>query len=91
MWATPQADPRFKQVVFTGLLCYADSKIAIQTPAVNEAFVTSVTGLIKRVAGMQQARKVPSAVECRYCDITHLHCPDRQAGDEQVEGETDDF
>jgi hypothetical protein len=91
MWAIPLALPRYKGTGFSGLLFYSDSRTSIQGTAVNEAFVKSVTGLINRVADQQQARRVPSGGECRYCDITHLDCPERAASDERIEGETEAF
>ena len=93
MWAVPQALPRFRGMTFSGLLYYPDpnDRTPIQGTAVNQAFVQSLTGLITRVASQQQARRVPSGLECRYCDITHLDCPERAVGDERLEGETEDF
>lgn len=91
MWAVPLALLRHKGMKFSGLLYYPDSRTPIQSASVNEAFVKQLTGLINRVADWQEARRVPSEGECRYCDITHFDCSQRAAGDERIEGETDEF
>ena len=47
--------------------------------------------LIRRVASTTPARKVPSQMECGFCNLTVADCPERAAGDAMQEGETDDF
>jgi hypothetical protein len=91
MWAVPQGLPQYKGMTFSGLLYYPDARTRIPSTAVNQAFVQSLTSLITRVANQQQARRVPSHLECRYCDINYSDCPERAASGERPEGETDEF
>lgn len=96
MWAVPRALRQFTGVIFTGSVVYENdvtprSETAIQADAINENFVKNFAGLMERIAGIVPARKVPSIMECNFCNITRMDCPERAAGDERVEGETDLF
>ena len=46
-------------------------------PDTNGHFTKSLGTLIQRWAADAPAKKVPSAQECRFCDITLKDCPDR--------------
>ena len=40
---------------------------------------------------MTPVRRVASAAECRFCDITGQDCPDRIEDEDAAEGDTADF
>ena len=47
--------------------------------------------LITRLASDMPARRVQSPSECRFCEITHIDCPERVGPGPSEEGMTDDF
>ena len=90
MYAVPRAVPHHADRVFDGLVVYQDHEVRIPSEAVDGAFIDSVSSLVRRLAADAPARKVPSATECRFCDITRDDCPERL--DAWVaEGVTEDF
>lgn len=92
MWAVPRALGQYQGITFSGLLAYNDYEIEIPASAIDKPFTDNLARLVSRVGDTKrQARKVPSAMECGFCPITHLGCPERAATDDRVEGETDDF
>ena len=51
-----------------------------------------LTSILRRLAAEAPPRRVPSAQECRFCDITAKDCPDRVDSDaEPREGTNTDF
>ena len=78
-------------VEFDGKVVYEDSEVVIPAAAIDETFIDNLGQLIRRVASATPARKVPSAMECGFCNITKADCPERAAGDVMEEGETSDF
>lgn len=91
MYAVPRALGQYKGVAFDGKVVYQDQEIIIPSTAVDQPFVENLSHLIRRVAAQAPARKVPSVMECGYCNITKADCPERAAGDVMEEGETSDF
>ena len=91
MYAVPRSLGQHKGVLFGGRVVYADHQIDIPASAVDSNFVSNVTDLILRLASDQPARRIPSARECRYCDITSKDCPERVDQEPAVEGVTSDF
>ena len=92
MYAVPKALGQYKGVTFDGKLVYRDHPaVDIPASAVDETFITNVSNLIARLASQTPARKVSSAMECKFCDITSADCPERQADDVFEEGMTEDF
>lgn len=91
MYAVPKVLRQFKGVEFDGKVVYTDHEVSIPAEAVNDRFVGNLGDLVKRIASAVPARKVPSAIECGFCNITKADCPDRAAGDVIEEGETGDF
>ena len=49
----------------------------IPAEAVDEGFAGNPGGLIRRLAAETPARRVPSPMERRVCEITQADCPDR--------------
>jgi len=92
MWAVPRALHQYSGMTFSGLIVYNDHEVPIPATAIDTPFTENIGKLIGRVGdARKQARKVPSAMECGFCPITHVDCPERVAGDERAEGQTDDF
>ena len=92
MYAVPRVLQQYRGVKFDGKLVYADTDdVDIPNSAVDDTFVTNFSDLIKRVASTTPARKVPSRMECGFCNITSANCSERAADDVMSEGETEDF
>ena len=92
MYAVPRALQQYRGVTFNGKLVYSDgSEVPIPHSAVDDTFVSNLGELIRRLANEKPARKVPSRMECGFCNITSVDCPQRAVEDIMSEGETEDF
>jgi hypothetical protein len=76
MWAL-HASRRFPAVEFRGRVVYRDSVVDIPPSAVGESFQSSLFSLVRRLSTEAPPLKVPSAPECRFCQIAKTECPDR--------------
>ena len=90
-YAIPKALPRFKDKPARGQVRYPDCYVGSPASSVTPDFVANLGSLIRRLANDVLARRVPSAQECRCCDITKADCPDRMEDSWTPEGSTDDF
>ncbi len=91
-YAVPKAMEQYKGLKFAGQVAYANHAVDIPAEAVNEEFVRSMSSLVQRLGAETPARKIPSAGECRFCDISSADCQERVEG--QLHGRvrtTDDF
>ncbi len=91
MYAVPRALGQYKGVTFDGKVVYEDQEVPIPASAVDSPFIENLSQLIRRVASGTPARKVPSPMECGFCNLTTADCPERAASDMMQEGETSDF
>ena len=91
MYAVPKAMPEYRDVEFRGHVIYLDGNVQIPVSGLDQPFVERLGALIRRLAEENPARRVPSASECRFCDITIADCPERVEEGVWEEGETDDF
>ncbi len=91
MYAVPRALGQYKGVAFDGKVVYEDQGVPIPSAAIDGPFVDNLSQLIRRVASTTPARKVPSQMECGFCNLTAADCPERAAGDAMQVGETQDF
>ena len=91
MYALPKALQEYRGVEFRGHVVYPESQVEIPVSAVDEKFTERLGSLIRRLASETPARRVPSAQECAFCDITKADCWERVEGDVRGEGATDDF
>ena len=58
----------------------------------DDQFVQNLGALIRRLAADEPAKRVPSAQECRFCDISAADCPERMdEGSEPAGRTTSDF
>ena len=91
MYAIPRALQQYKGVNFDGRVVYPDHEEYVPSTALDDTFVNNFSSLIKRLASSQAARRVPSKMECGFCNITASDCPDRVEQTEDTGGETADF
>ena len=71
MYLVPRAtNGRWSETTFDGGLVYKDGREkVVPASSVDEAFVNRVAQFIRRMVSDTPARRVPSAPECRFCDI----------------------
>ena len=91
MYAVPKAMPEYRDVEFRGHVIYLDGNVQIPVSGLDQPFVERLGALIRRLADETPARRVPSASECRWCDITAADCPDRIDDEIREDGATTDF
>ena len=91
MYALPRALERYRGLALSGQVAYPDHVVDIPAAAVDEGFIRNLGSLIRRLAAETSARRVPSPMECRFCEITKADCPDRLEEVPAQEGVTDDF
>ena len=91
MYALPRAKPEFEGVTFDGVVVYEDHEIAIPASAIDDEFVGMMARQILRVADSKPAPKVPTPMECAFCDITASDCPERIEDEAFQESITTDF
>ena len=91
MYAIPRALRQYRGITFNGKVVYTDYEVEIPASAVGDNFVGNLSQLILRLASTTPARRVPSRMECGFCNITSADCPDRAAEDILEEGATEDF
>jgi hypothetical protein len=91
MYAIPKALKQYAGVEFQGKIVYQDHEVVIPSSAIDETFIDNLGRLIRRVSSLSPARKVPSATECKYCNLTVGTCPERVVSDQVESGMTSDF
>ena len=74
-YAIPKAPQQFHGKDSRGQVRYPDSYVGSSASAVNPEFVGNIGTLIRRLAADTPARRVPSASECRFCDISKEDWP----------------
>ena len=79
MYLIPRAtNGRWHETTFDGGLVYNDgTEKPIPASSVDDAFVKRVGEFIHRMLSENAPRKVPSASECKYCDIGRADCAER--------------
>ena len=92
-YAIPLAFRQYEGMKFDGTVVYRDHQVPIPADAVDGRFKTSLAQLIRKVGSTAPARKVPSAMECGFCEITTADCPERidSEYDNQEQEEVEDF
>ena len=91
MYAAPRAIDGHRGVSFARSIAYSDHQVDIPASAVDETFIRNLSALVLRLSAPEPARRVPSARECGFCDISFADCPERVSEDTVSEGVTDDF
>ena len=90
-YAVLLALPEYCGVQFRGHSAYHNSQVGIPASGLNDKFVQDLAALIRRLASETPARRVPSAQECRFCDVTAEGFPARIDDGPREEETTDDF
>lgn len=90
MWALPLARSEYRGFKFDGIISYSDQEIPVPHTALTDGFIGRLVQMIQRVGGEHPANRVPSASECKFCEITTTDCPGRVDA-EDVWGVTDAF
>tara|TARA_Y100000758_G_scaffold246146_1_gene182132 strand:+ start:1488 stop:2141 length:654 start_codon:yes stop_codon:yes gene_type:complete len=91
MYAVPKALRQYLGVAFEGRVVYPNHLDYVPSNGVDSNFVNNFSQLIKRLASSQPARRVPSNLECSFCNITNIDCPDRIESEEERLQDTEDF
>ena len=91
MYAVPRAIDGYRGVSFAGSIAYSDHLVDIPASAVDETFIKNLSALVLRLNAPEPTRRVPSARECGFCDISFADCPERVSEDTVSEGVTEDF
>ena len=89
MYCLPQEAPVYRDHILNGRLVYSGHRVDIPEAAIDAKFEQQFNYFLDILDSPNPAVRVPSAGECRYCDITKADCPDRievsddaKAGDE---------
>ena len=91
-YALPKAMPEYKDAKFSGEIVYNDHTHRVPQGGINQGFIRNLGSLIRRIAAPEPPLRVPSAQECRFCDIKAADCPVRVDETSEPEaGETTDF
>lgn len=77
MYLIPLTKPEWANIVFDGAVVYKDTRIAIPSNAIDDAFKDNLDYFVKILASSEPAHKVPSELGCRFCDIHKQECPER--------------
>ena len=91
MYAVPKALPEYRDTEFRGHIIYPDGNVQIPVSGLDRQFIDRLGSLIRRLADETPARRVPSASECRFCDITIADCSERVEDETKEDGVTTDF
>ena len=90
-YAVPKALTQHQGKRLSGHVRYPNAHVASPESGVDRPFIGNLDALIRRLADDTPARRVPSAQECRFCDISTEDCPVRIDVDYIPEGVTEDF
>ena len=76
-FAIPRALPQYRDVGIAGEVVYPTKTDRVPVGALAGQFIDQLGSLIRRLASDTPAQRVPSRIECSFCDITKADCPDR--------------
>ena len=88
IYALPRALPEYRDTHLAGEIIYSDHTDRVPQGGIHEGFIRNLGSLIRRIADDKPAIRVPSASECRFCDITAEDCAAPVNGDPSTHGET---
>ena len=77
IYALPRAMPEPRDAKLAGEIIYSDRTNRVPQSGIDQRFIRKLGGLIRRIAAPEPPVCVPSAQECRFCDITATDCPER--------------
>jgi hypothetical protein len=77
MYCLPRCWPEYREKELSGCVVYKTHRVAIPAGAVDERFTANVEHWLELLCSDVPARRVPSEMECRYCEITNADCSAR--------------
>ena len=77
MYCIPLSIPAFETMTFRGQVVYQDQRVDIPPVAVGAEFEDNFNYFLDILDSDTPPIKVPSAGECRFCDIGKADCPER--------------
>ena len=77
MYFLPRSRPEYLGEDLSGSVVYRDYRNKIPARAIDDEFSDDVEYWLRILGGETPARRVPSEMECRFCDITSADCGDR--------------
>ena len=91
-YALPKALPQYRNARLASEILYLTRTVQVPRGNLDNGFIQALGALIRRLTAERPALRVPSAQECRYCDITAADCAERvHEGSERDGGTTHDF
>jgi hypothetical protein len=87
MYCLPKEAPVYRNHTLQGRIVYASHEVEIPPSAIDARFEEQFNYYLDIIDTPDAARRVPSEIECRFCDIAKSECPDRI---ERASGETPD-
>ena len=92
LYALPKAFLEFRDARISGEIVYPTHIARVPKGAPPGQFIDSLGSTIRRIAAEQPPKRVPSAQECRFCDITAADCAQRiDQSTDADQPTTDDF
>lgn len=77
MYFLPLCDRNLAGVRLDGCVVYRHSRLRIPAGAVDDEFRSEVDYFLRLLEEDGPPRRVPSEMECMFCEITKADCPDR--------------
>ncbi len=77
MLVLPLTHEACRGLSLAGEVQYRDGRVSIPAEKLDDELRSLILGTIERVGGATPLPRVPSAGECRFCDITAADCPER--------------
>jgi hypothetical protein len=77
MLVLPLTHEACRHVKLAGEVQYRESRLRIEPEKLSDELKGLIRATIERVGGDAPPARVPSASECRFCDITAADCPER--------------
>ena len=92
MYALPRALPQYQDIRLAGVVAYPTHTVEIPTVGRDGKFARNLAALIRRLASDSRPKRIPSAHECQFCDISGADCPERMGPEMALhEATTEDF
>lgn len=82
MLVLPHTHPACRGIPVAGELQYRDTSVPIEPEKLTPELRRLIRTTIEQVGGDAEPVRVPSAAECRFCDLCVGDCPDRVEEDE---------
>jgi hypothetical protein len=84
-YCLPYASPIYKGKVLNGCVIYKTDRIEVPSQMIDEAFNKKAVYFLNIVESANAPDRCPSAVECKYCDLSSDDCPEKMLSTETSE------